>query len=163
MLHYFIRTYYYFYILCFRQPFPPVRNVLFHTIFTVLFFVYVSILYSVFYITQFRFFIKKSLIFILSKNLIHIPISGKIYAFSCFFTYLFIFFRSIFYLHIITLFFTLHHYHLHFTLLHYSQSCFFVQIANVHFHHQKVSQYIVTHVIMITAIHLCHHHHLHQK
>ena len=47
----------------------------------------------------------------------------------------------------------LHYYYFfHIILLHHPQLCFFVQIANVHFHHQEVSQYIVTHVIMITTI-----------
>ena len=73
---------------------------------------------------------------------------------------MYLFCLLIFYSYIITLFFTLHHHHWHFILLHHALSCFFVQIANVHFHHQEVFQYIVTHVIMITTIHLCHHHQL---
>ena len=80
-----------------------------------------------------------------------------------FYTLMIFFTLSFFYSYIITLFFTLHHYHWFFILLHHTKSCFFVRIANVHFHHLEVSQYIVTHVMMITTIHLCHHHQLRHK
>ena len=43
------------------------------------------------------------------------------------------------------------------------QSCFYVQIANVHFHHLELSLYIISHSRMITATHQCHHHQLRQK
>ena len=78
----------------------------------------------------------------------------NVHTLSHFFVHLF------FYSYIIRLSYTLYHYHWYFILLHHTQSCFFVQIANVHFHHQDVSYYIVTHVMMITTIHLCHHHQL---
>ena len=111
--------------------------------------------YIIFYITLFPFFMKNSLFFIFSKNYntgislyqlksIHFHTILHTYVFLCS-NFSFVYYHIIF--HIASLSSALH-----------TQSCFFVQIANVHFHHQGVSQYIVTHVNMITIIHLCHHH-----
>ena len=151
-------------ILCFLQAFVMyVHDVLFHNILTVLFFVYVSILIYYFIHHSILPFYWKIIIFLVRNNYYKSPYQLKYIHFH-FLLHTFVFFYVVFfYSYIITLFFTLHHYHRHFILLHYTRSCFIVQIANVNLHHQEVSWYIVTHVIMITTIHLCHHHQLHHK
>ena len=79
------------------------------------------------------------------------------------FTYLHMFYVVFFNLDIFLSFFILYHWHWHLILLHHSQSYFYVQIANVNFHQIKVTLYIITHVIMITTIYICHHHQLCHK
>ena len=62
--------------------------------------------YIIFCITQFRFFIKNTLFFILSKKIWHIPVSVKINIFSYYFTYLYISLCSIFFIQILSHYFS---------------------------------------------------------
>ena len=79
-----------------------------------------------------------------------------LYTYIFFFTWviLFVYYHIIF--HISSLSFAFY------TILS-SSVMFFVLISNGHFHHQEVSLYTVTHVIMITTIHLWHYHQLRHK
>ena len=84
-------------------------------------------------------------------------------CFIKYFAYQLIFYVVFFYLDIFPVFVIFYNYHWHSILLHCIQSCFYVIIANIHFHHQELSLYVVAYMIMITATQQCNHHQLHHK